>query len=641
MHTARTIVLAVFLIAGWQTAICEELEVFQDLDEVTSRIPNLADKPYMKLIEASGGYLQNEVIIFRDIETGNEIWSLTRELCRDMAHTGRRPAWSGNGQYISFKGNMVFYHHNDRKLRKRTWAGYSYVANADGSEKRPMFATLDGKLAQLNCNKYNMWDAAKPNAWYCIVKGKLIRVLIKDGVKDSLAEAIYTFPNTEGKIIQEISDANFMLIEEGGDKPNCYVVNLNKDPSEDGFCLSYPLKGEIHSGSFRLKRSRRILTGGYENLPGGICLSFDGDKLEPATFDVHITEGRRMGHLWYGPPDDRVGFFGKYKGKGGLWVQLPGQAPQLLADVPDGHATWCGRDPEWFFGAIGPGRTKDEQYARRLVAGNADGKTVKIVCTPFDRRRPEDGGYGALPLPTQSRDGNKCWFHSSMLMPTDKQTGSYIAVFRRPYAPVELKLADKPGPATLQWTPHAINYEVKGYHVYRSDDGGKTFAELTDEAIAGTEFADTTAQLGETYLYAVTAEEWSRLESDVTSFKITVHVKEPKALVVASGDEETGWDRTLPATPANFKATVADGLIRLAWEPARDKDFRYCNIYASSEGKPEVGQKRLLVSPTHDQTHYIDWTAPKGKTIHYAITAIDRQANESAPAYASASAPEG
>jgi len=636
MHATRIIAMAAILLTTVICAIGQELKVYQDLDEVTSRIPNLANKPYMKLIQASDGYLQDEVIIFKDVETGNEIWSLTRELCRDMAHTGRRPAWSGNGQYISFRGNMVFYHHNDRKLRQRSWAGYSYVANADGSHKRPMFATLDGKLVQLNCNKYNMWDAVEPNAWYCIVKDKLIRVLIAEGVKDNTAEAIYTFPNAQTKVIQEISDANFMLIEESGDKPNCYVVNLNKRPSAKGFCMSYPLKGEIHSGSFRLKRSKPILTGGYENLPGGICLSFAKGKLEPATFDIHIEEDRRMGHLWYGPPDDRVGFFGHYKGNMALWVQLPGQVPQMLADVPDGHATWCGRDPEWFFGAIGPGRTKDAQYARRLVAGNADGKTVKIVCTPYDRRRPDDGGYGALPLPTQSRDGNKCWFHSSMLMPTDKQTGSYIAVFRRPYAPVELAVTDTPGPVTLRWKPHPVNYEVKGYHVYRSDDGGETFAEVTKQAVPGREFVDRTAKLGQTYLYAVTAEEWSRLESDVTSPKITVHVKTPKALVVASGDVETGWDKTPPATPAGFEAQIDDGLIVLSWRPVEDKDFRYCSIYASCEDTPETVQKRLLVSPTHEQTHYIDWTAPKGKAVHYAITAVDRQGNESAPAYASA-----
>jgi hypothetical protein len=429
-----------------------------------------------------------------------------------------------------------------------------------------------------------------------------------------------------------------MLVEESGEKPNCYVFNLNRDAGDPKFCMTYPLKGEVHSGSFRFKRSCKVITGGYEfrkGVTGRICLGFENDRLEPTTLDIHITEGVAMQHLWYGPPDDRVAYHGKYNGKMGLWLQMPGKVPVLTADVPDGHVTWCGRDPEWFFAAVGPGRCPDQRYARRLLAGNADGKTVEIVCTPFDRQRPGPKNYGAIPLPTQSRDGNKCWFHSSMLLPDNRYTGSFIAVHRRPRAPVDLKASGGAGNVTLTWTPHAINYEVKGYHVYRSGDTGKTWTELTDAAVDAKSFVDRTAVAGKDYLYAVTAEEWSRLESDWFSPTLLAEVLPKRVNAQCIADSGTNWDKIAPKPVGGFEAARReDGLIALAWRANTDKDFRYYNIYASSEAKPTVEQKRLLVSPPHDETLYIDWTAPKDVKMFYAIVAVDRQGNVSAPVFA-------
>jgi hypothetical protein len=654
----RTLLLTiatVLIFASWapaqdkpqEQAPAQELKVFQDLDEVTSRIPNLPEKPFARLIEAHDGFFQDEVIIFKDVETGKEVWALSREECRDMAHTGRRPAWSANGQFISFRGNQVFLNKTkNNQLWNRTWAGYSYIANADGSQKRPLYGMEGDKLHQLNAAKYNMWDAKRPNAWYTVTGDKLWRVTIGEGVTGNKAEVIYTFPKAQSKVIQMISDHNYMLIEEEGKGANCYVINLNKEPSDEGFCLAVPLKGEVHSGSFRIHRGRPIIiTGGYEQRGlGGICLRLDEEKNELVPTERKGVEGVQMYHLWNGPPDDRVGYFGKYKGKMGLWVVVPGRDPAMLADVGDGHVTWCGRDPEWFFATVGHSKAKDQQYVGKLLAGNADGKRVEIVCTPFDRQRPGAKNYGSIPLPTQSRDGTKCWFHSSMLLSTNANTGSYIAVFRRPHAPTTLMTRATDKGIALEWQPHEISHEVKGYHVYRSGDGGKTWKELTGEAIAATSYTDQSAEKNVAYQYAVTAEEWSRLESDRTSpsMQVELSVEDGTPTIAATGGNPkgiTGWDKTAPASAKDFQAQLKDGLIHLTWEAPADKDRRYYNVYASSEGKPAIEQKRLLVSPTHGQTLYIDWTAPKGKAMHYAITVIDRQGNESQPVYASCEAP--
>jgi len=634
----------------------EKLQVYQDLDEVTARIPNLRNKPCLKLIEANDGFFQNEVIIFKDVETGNELWSLTRELCTDLANIERRTAWSCNGQYISFIGSMAFLDYENGKLRQRLWAGNSYVADADGAKHRKLWATTpDGKVRTFE-DKFNNWDAAKCNVLYYPSGDELWRITLAGGVKDSKAEPIYKFPNAQGKIVQEVSDENFMLIEEQGDKPNCYVINLNKDPGDPHFCLTYPLKGEVHPGSFRFMRSRRATRGGYEQRGlGDLTLVFDDAmELKPGDApDPHITEGRKMNHLWYGPPDDRVGYFGDYKDETGLWLQLPGKVPVMMGNTPDGHVSWCSHDPEWFFAAVGPGgrdqQFRDTQYIRRILACNADGKTVKVLCTPFDRRRGDRGGYDAIPRPNQSPDATKCWYHSSMLNPSDRYTGSYIAVFHRPYPPTSLELAGGEQGVTLKWEFHKLSWEVKSCHVYRSDDGGKGFAELAEVPVAAasssvpampksaSQWTDRSAGPGKEYLYAVTCEEWSRLESDVTSPTLPVTVAadgSPKA--GAAGQGIKGWDKTPPAAVAGLAAArTDDGMIKLAWKANTDKDLRYYNVYASSEGKPQVSQKRLLVSPTHDQTSYLDWTAGQAPAVHYAITAVDRQGNESVPAFVS------
>ena len=431
---------------GGHAQDADKFEVFQDLDEATSRIPRIENKPYKALIDAHGGFFQSEVIIFKDVETGNEVWSLSREACTEIANIERRTAWSCNGQYISFIGNTVFLNYTNNKLWKRTWSGYNYIGSADGSKKRKLWAKVGGRLRMFQ-DKFNNWDAKRPKTlYYCGGEGErdaLWRVKLGDGVKDSTAEIIYRFPTKLFKVIQEISDENFMLVEERGDKPNCYVINLNRDPKHPKFCLTYPLKGMVHPGSFRFRRSGRYVTGGYEwrkGLKGGINLRFDENRLWAEKISTHITKDRRMGHLWYGQPDDRVGFFGKYKGKMGLWLQMPGKIPVMMADVVDGHVSWCGHDPEWFFGAVGTGVSPQKEYNRRLLACNADGKTVKIICTPFDRRRPGKPNYASIPRPNQSPDATKSWFHSSMLLPDNKYIGSYIGVFRRPYAPESVSM---------------------------------------------------------------------------------------------------------------------------------------------------------------------------------------------------------
>jgi len=602
--------------ASYRDQGAQTYEVHQDLDEVISRIYRLDDKPYLDLIDQNG-FFQTETLIFHDTETGKEIWALTREECKDLANIERRCAWSSNGRYISFISNKAFWDYRTNSLWNGSWAGYSHIANADTSKRRKLWAVGPSGLASYQ-DKFNNWDMVTPNYLYYPSGNKLIRVTLGPGNndRDNIAEEIYTFPNSSSRIIQEVHDDNWLLIEESGSSPNCYLVNCNKPPTDPYFVLSYPLAGEVHPGSFRFRRSQWVCTGGYEYLSGGITLFFDETSCWEGTLNTHLTTGVSTGHLWYGPPDDRRGFFGSYNGQFGLYLQHPGQWPVRMARVPDGHVTWCGHDPEWFFAAVGPGSTPDIQYERRLLACNADGVTVEIICRPWDRSRGTDGGYDKYPRPNQSPDATKCWFHSDLLNPSNDFTGSYIAVFRKPYAPTAVEYDS----GQISYTPHALSYEVKSYLLYRND--GQSW-QFDQEIPAGTPVF----MVSEPGTYMITSLEWSGLESDTSSPTVTV----PGGQI---GSPVTGWDTTAPAKPTNFTVTSeGPGRYRLTWTAPPDQDLRYFNIYFSSIDQPEAIQQRRIVSPPKSMTEYLDWTAPLGGSAYYAITAVDRQGNESEPAY--------
>ena len=626
--------LAAVAALGQTTAVTPKLEVFQGLDEATARISRLKDRPFQKLWDQDG-YYQCETLIFHDLETKAEVVSLSMELCTDIANIERRCAWSCNGQYISFIGNKVFWNHGNNQLWQRTWAGYNYIANADGSCRRKLWGHAGGKLGMFQ-DKFNNWDQRRGNVLYFAGGGDrtLWKVTLGEGEKGNTAEAIYHFPDTGAKsgfIIQDIGDEDLMLVEESGGRPMtearpCYLFDLNRDPKDPKFVFTAQLKGEGHGGSYRIRRGKpTLLTGGYEDHSlGGFRLRFDPEKgLLPEEAAPEADKyAVRMAHLWYGPPDDRVAFSGQALGKGfGLWLWRPGQEPLRVAITNDGHPTWCGHDPDWFFYANGTGdvANTDRLLSRRLLAGKGDGSEVRVICTPWDRRRgANEGGYDAIPRPNQSPDATKCWFHSSMLMPENKYTGSFIAVFRRPYAPVDVTCKD----GKLSWTPHKLSFESRGVMLYRKNDKGW---EWVDGPLPGTSVA-----VAKDGTYMLTSLEWSGLESDESSPAITL----PSG---AKGAAVKDFNKEPPPAVTGFTAAAerdAKGQYRLKWDKSPAKNVRYFNLYFSPAGKPEAAQKFLIASPQANVIQYLDWTAPVEGGAHYALTAVDRQGNESAPVFA-------
>jgi hypothetical protein len=383
-------------------------------------------------------------------------------------------------------------------------------------------------------------------------------------------------------------------------------------------------------------------------------------------FDQYESHGRPVGPtsmgLYFSGPATIEG--GKKIGGYGLWVRNdddPKSLPRFLSPAAGGHvaggnsaspeiyaAHFAAPSPKWradvkecdsiMWGHLSDAKASVLCYTYSDVRGGIkqDRQTKKLVWSGMDNNdfRP----YSSVPRPLLSPDGTKLWFHSCMLQPYEEYTGIYIAVTDHPQPPQELALAPAAKTVSLQWKAPAIGAEIKGYHVYRGDAQGKDFVELTSAAIPQCQFEDATAApaAGQTYTYMITSEEWSTLESDKSSDALLVNVA-ASGVTATKGAAVTGWDKTAPPAVEGFSAAKEPdeaGQYRLSWKKSAASDLRHYNVYFSSKEKPQVSQKRLIVSPLAGMTEYLDWSAPTEGPAHYAITAVDRQGNESAPTFA-------
>jgi hypothetical protein len=356
---------------------------------------------------------------------------------------------------------------------------------------------------------------------------------------------------------------------------------------------------------------------------------------------------------------------GKETGGWGIWIRDYAdvgrfdKSPHFVMVGPGGHVAGGNSLHSDIWAAyMSAGWRAKVKESDCIVWGYASKATGEILCHTYSDARgglqkdnktkqyakwsgPDNNDmrpYCAIPRPLLSPDATKLWFHSSMLMPAEEWTGIYVAVVRRPDPPQDLALAENAKDVQLRWKSSKVGFEAKGFHVYRGDADGKGFAEITDAA-APLGFTDKAAQVGQKYSYAVTTEEWSGLESDTTSEVLVVSVEADGPKVIAKREGIKGWDTTPPPPVIGFTVTKEpdeDGQYRLKWEKSPAKDLRYYNIYFSTKGQPEPGPKRLIMSPPAAMTAYLDWSAPlAAQNVTYANTAVDRQGNESQPAYAS------
>ena len=658
MRISSAFCVVIFFTSYGLAATSQELKVFEGLDEATRRIARMDNKPVDQLIDADGFY-QAETLIFTDEKTGHEAWSLTMERATDLANIERRNVFFADGSVVSMKGNRAF-RQPDGSVYKTRWAGHNFLMEADLTRRRKLWVTLDGEATQFN-GKFDTWSRVTPRRLYYVIGDKLYRVDVGRGVFDNPATLLYTFPNAAPKTLQNISDNDILVVQDvNGDRPEdtplFYVIDAKRDPSDPLFVCSrsfnlgglggidgHDPQNEYHVHVILIDRAGERVGWNYGSATDvGEYVHF---SLPLDDFDGRPTHRSQKGDAWGQylshpgiGPGERIAYFagpvkrddGSKVGGWGIWArQSAGELPVYIGGpVSGGHASWDSFDPEWFVANPNLG-WPDEPLSGTIVAGRADpsgdtagsGARLEVLAHAYDHRRGGKAGFDALPRPSQSPDATKAWFHSSMLMPDDTFTGSYIVVFRRPYAPTNPRL-DGPG---FVWTPHVLSHETKGWIVYRRD--GDTWARVAEVPAAQTAYAP-----AEPGVFMVTALEWSGLESDTSS--PTVDTRSPGA---PAGPPVTKFDTTPPDAPSGLKvAHEAPGRNRLTWDPAPEtaSDLRYYNLYFAADGRPDPVQAHRFASPPAGTTAYLDWTAPPTPGGRYAVTALDRQGNESAPAYA-------
>jgi hypothetical protein len=305
----------------------------------------------------------------------------------------------------------------------------------------------------------------------------------------------------------------------------------------------------------------------------------------------------------------------------------------LVAKVADldlriGHYAWDGFDDRWAHGAAST--SMDDGVPLYRLA--TDGGLAEPVVYTFARSHCVDCDYCSLPRPAQSPDATKVVFASDMLQHDENAEDVYVAVHRHPFAPVWLGLASADEPR-LVWRFHELSREIRGVRVFRSADATPpAWEDVSGVVEDGSYLDDADIPDGGSMLYAVTAVETSGLESRVLSRVIRV-TREGSGFRVDQLEPygSTGFDLVPPGDPADLTAVTATGGMALAWTAPADRDVRLFHVYASPDGPPEITQAYRIASLPAGHPSYLDWSHGPESTVHYAVTAVDYQGNESGP----------
>lgn len=302
-----------------------------------------------------------------------------------------------------------------------------------------------------------------------------------------------------------------------------------------------------------------------------------------------------------------------------------------------GHSDWSGFDSRYF---VFDGRFRLNSPAGNLALfeglndptanfpSSGKGYRVLVNLVPSDPNNSMSNLYA----PTQSPDATKVLF----VMPdswdpaANSHMVSYVAVSHTPFAPT-LSVTSS-SPVTLSWVPYTPDYEVLGYHVYRSTSPTSGYTEVSPALIpvGTTTFTDTTAKAGTTYYYGVTAEERSGLES--TALSNVMQVAAGGAFSQAAAAGTTQFDTTPPDPPTQLGVTsVGTNVWKLTWTGSDSADTRYYNynIYVSFGSAPQATQAYRVDSSPLGQTEYVYWQGDPNVAPVFGLTTVDRRGNES------------
>jgi hypothetical protein len=321
-------------------------------------------------------------------------------------------------------------------------------------------------------------------------------------------------------------------------------------------------------------------------------------------------------------------------------------AANYLNDWGFEHNDWHGFT-DYSVSSYTPYKTPNDGLGERITSQRYNDTTLQditVVCLTYTRY---NGGtnYSTLPRPATSPDGTKVMWSSEFLNSVPDHNDVVWAVVRYPLPPLNLRASassggfqltwDRPSYSTRGWPNEQSDSppkskEIKGYHVWTSPDGSSNWSELTGAAVTMESFTVTQSR-GTTGYYAVTSEEYSRLESrslsEIRRVSIDASGNVSDTQFAPSG--KVNFWTTPPAAPRENTATVhAGGPYQLSWTEPGDSKIRYYNIYYSTSGTPSAIQANRIASVPVGTSKYLDWLADHSMPGYYRITSVDRQGNE-------------
>lgn len=233
------------------------------------------------------------------------------------------------------------------------------------------------------------------------------------------------------------------------------------------------------------------------------------------------------------------------------------------------------------------------------------GDTLQIRL-PLPRPLPDDPRIHYLAVRTVSVQGDESALSNQ----------ARIVPLEPPPAPRQLRADARGDGIEISWEPQGP--EIVGYNLYRRNARFRTFenpvAVPTEER---TSYLDRTVQVGETYIYAITAvaQRQPLVESEVAEVR-----------------EVDYRDRFAPPAPESAVALAEDDRVRLVWEGSEAPDLAGYLVWR--QVGPD-GDFRPVTPEPLGSTEYVDTDLESGVRYTYRVVAVDEVGNESDPAVAS------
>ncbi len=171
-------------------------------------------------------------------------------------------------------------------------------------------------------------------------------------------------------------------------------------------------------------------------------------------------------------------------------------------------------------------------------------------------------------------------------------------------APTNLRAEATATGVALDWEPAPARPNLS-WKLFRLSAGEEAPTEMA--TLKEPKFLDTGAEFGRAHTYTLLATEGAAVSP----------LSEPLTL--------TPLDKFPPAVPQGLSALAGAGAINLTWERNTDPDFASYTLYRATANGPFTPIATKLTAAT-----YRDATATPGQTWRYALTALDRDGNESA-----------